>query len=1302
MTSLGPKTTSLCDGRIAWLTTWNQQCGLATYAKFLLSRFEPGSILVLAEETDQRTSEDENWVKRCWSRKSPDLSRVAQLIKEYNIKLLHLNFHSGDFVPVEQWASALKAIKQSGVRIVSHLHSTFSVNRGVTLLGEIVDKIVVHADQNKLQVIACGVEPERVFVLPHGVHAQIDLTPKDHLRKKLGMPVASKIITAFGFTQPHKGMEGVLESVAHLCSKGIDCVGYIVGGAIAGNPSSEQYLQQLKALCAKFGLERRVTFISRFVSDDEVSEFLKASDVVLMNYQSQHFEASGACSLAVGAGALVATSLAPPFIAFGDAVWQITSGFPVALSIEALITNEKLQHSLKENAQRYIKANSWSEIRKKLELSYTELGVRALNSKIATPSVVTTPQVSQSNTAIKVLMQNRPTALTHPGGDTILMNRIKDGLEKLGVKVTVDLDGKEDPKNFDIVHLFNFATPAYTQALGERAHAAGVPFVVSTLCEDVPSFHFQSRAMSEALAAYVQHGQDRNWWAANKPNVALIQGCQPFDNAWTAKHAAALFPNGAREAATLKRDYPEIKRIVEIKLGYEVAGKAASNPDLFIKEYGISDFIFCVGRFESRKNQLMLLKALEDVDLPLVFASGGFTYQPGYDQAIRNFKRKGKTIVLGRLSDEMLSSAYAAAKVHVLPSWYELPGLVSLEAGYYGCNVVVTNNGTARDYFGDKAFYCDAWDENSIREATLAAFNTPLKEGLKEVVMSNTWDSVANKTLATYEETLGRGKDGRQASHAVYDLDSAVTEFQELVERGEIEAKNRNYAEAHKLLAQAEGINPTAARMLRARGAVFMAESRVSESQAYFDRALMYHPEDARSLIGRGMCEMMSKQPDRAYPYFVKALRNSPNELVAIHQLVECSFALQRFHDLREILEIYLRSNPGDMEMQYCLAGCLYKQNDIQGSARIAERILSQNPTHPGAMQLRNMIAEKTQSAPQTAAAPTPTAAPTAAIGGNILAQAVKPTATAGEVIKVAVAGIAGAASHAGISVTPPSQPVSNAAVSPATVVKTYQTLAPSTIAPRAATTTSAASSFSIPKMGMPNSIDMELDKLEEAKRFREKDRVLEGTDRILASPLANDLQKEKARILQAEIAVLNGEVDRARGMYREILAKNPSSPRGLCGEGAIKAYEGRWSEAEQIFRQAFELDGNCDMAMAGIAMSAANKQNLSEAWEWYEKALTKNPENARALLGVIELGYPLKRLDRVEAWLQLYLERNPVDFNFVYSLAGCYFAQNKLLEAREEVEKILIFEPQHTRAIELRGMIAAKLEGRDVSSGAV
>ena len=70
----------------------------------------------------------------------------------------------------------------------------------------------------------------------------------------------------------------------------------------------------------------------------------------------------------------------------------------------------------------------------------------------------------------------------------------------------------------------------------------------------------------------------------------------------------------------------------------------------------------------------------------------------------------------------MLASAYAAARVLALPSWFETPGLAALEAALAGCAVVVTPFGCTREYFGDRVEYARPDRPAEIGRAILRAW----------------------------------------------------------------------------------------------------------------------------------------------------------------------------------------------------------------------------------------------------------------------------------------------------------------------------------------------------------------------------------------------------------------------------------------------------------------------------------------------------------------------------------------------------------------------------------------------------
>jgi glycosyltransferase involved in cell wall biosynthesis len=261
------------------------------------------------------------------------------------------------------------------------------------------------------------------------------------------------------------------------------------------------------------------------------------------------------------------------------------------------------------------------------------------------------------------------------------------------------------------------------------------------------------------LTEYVRRGQDKQLLSDALKILPHLVPAPIQDNSWSATHAESLIASGLHEASVLRRDYPTTKRIDICHFGSAIT-TAPVSPELFINTFGVQDFVLCVGRIENRKNQLMLMHALEESDVPLVLLAGAGSYEVDYADAVRQFQRRGETVIIDELSPEMIASAYAASRVHALPSWYELPGLVSLEAALYGTNVVATKNGTAADYFGPLAFYCEPHNPESIRNAVEAAYSTPksepLKQPLKHCAERFTWQRCAEELLQIYQQILGR------------------------------------------------------------------------------------------------------------------------------------------------------------------------------------------------------------------------------------------------------------------------------------------------------------------------------------------------------------------------------------------------------------------------------------------------------------------------------------------------------------------------------------------------------------------
>jgi glycosyltransferase involved in cell wall biosynthesis len=187
------------------------------------------------------------------------------------------------------------------------------------------------------------------------------------------------------------------------------------------------------------------------------------------------------------------------------------------------------------------------------------------------------------------------------------------------------------------------------------------------------------------------------------------------------------------------------------------------DPEPFVREHGLRDFVLQVGRIEPSKNQLMLCHALRNLDLPVVLIGG--KHNPAYAELCRAHGPK-HLVILPHLPPEMLRSAYAAARVHALPSWIETCGLVSLEAALAGCSIIVSTAGYELEYFRDLAEYCDPAVPASIRDRVVRALENyegeaPRRERLRTLIRREyTWHRAAGLTLGAYLKALDRESSG--------------------------------------------------------------------------------------------------------------------------------------------------------------------------------------------------------------------------------------------------------------------------------------------------------------------------------------------------------------------------------------------------------------------------------------------------------------------------------------------------------------------------------------------------------------
>ncbi len=153
------------------------------------------------------------------------------------------------------------------------------------------------------------------------------------------------------------------------------------------------------------------------------------------------------------------------------------------------------------------------------------------------------------------------------------------------------------------------------------------------------------------------------------------------------------------------------------------------DPNLFKTKFGIKkDFVLQVGRFDTNKNQLSVIRAMKNTDIPIVFIGGADSTSPEYYDICRK-EASDNCYFVGWInhSDPSMASAYAAAKVLVLPSHHEIFGNAIFEGAMTGCNIVVTNVLPLDEFgFTNHAYPVDSNSIDSIRDAIIMAYDKPV------------------------------------------------------------------------------------------------------------------------------------------------------------------------------------------------------------------------------------------------------------------------------------------------------------------------------------------------------------------------------------------------------------------------------------------------------------------------------------------------------------------------------------------------------------------------------------------------
>ena len=209
------------------------------------------------------------------------------------------------------------------------------------------------------------IDPKKIVVIPHGV-PDIPFTAFSPLQSNKSKN--NLVLSTFGLINKSKGIEYAIRALPEII-KYIPEVKYLVLGEthpVIRRRDGEKYRQSLEDLVRELKLQKYVRFENRFLSLDELVEYLQATDIYITPYLNPEQITSGTLAYAVGAGL---PCVSTPYI-YAQELLDETRGLlvnyknprQIARAVIKLATNHTYRDDVRQSAYQYGRQMTWDNV----------------------------------------------------------------------------------------------------------------------------------------------------------------------------------------------------------------------------------------------------------------------------------------------------------------------------------------------------------------------------------------------------------------------------------------------------------------------------------------------------------------------------------------------------------------------------------------------------------------------------------------------------------------------------------------------------------------------------------------------------------------------------------------------------------------------------------------------------------------------------------------------------------------------------------------------------------------------------
>jgi glycosyltransferase involved in cell wall biosynthesis len=363
--------------RIAFIGNYlPRQCGIATFTTDLCEAVAAESgratcIAVPVNDTEAGYAYPSRVRFELTEKDIDSYRRAADFLNINSVDVVCLQFEYGIFGG-RAGSHILALLRELRMPIVTTLHTILhdpdpDQRQVLEAVAALSARLVVMSERGAefLQEVY-GLPPEKIDLIPHGIPDVPFGDPNYH--KDLFGVEGKIVLLSFGLLSANKGIENVIAALPTIVARYPNVV-YIILGAThphVKRVDGETYRLSLQWMAQEKGVEGHVIFYNRFVSLEELVQFIGAADVYITPYLNEAQITSGTLAYTMGAGKAVVSTpywYAEEMLAEGRGA-LVPFRDPAALAAEVidLLDNEARRHAMRKRAYLFGRAMVWPQV----------------------------------------------------------------------------------------------------------------------------------------------------------------------------------------------------------------------------------------------------------------------------------------------------------------------------------------------------------------------------------------------------------------------------------------------------------------------------------------------------------------------------------------------------------------------------------------------------------------------------------------------------------------------------------------------------------------------------------------------------------------------------------------------------------------------------------------------------------------------------------------------------------------------------------------------------------------------------